>query len=401
MDRVAQDALVDSRSMERIFDWVRAKPLLASLTVVIGLGVGAGSFAVVQAVGAANSIATEEFDPTAVGQTLSTRTEADIQDQIAAREAQLLAEAQAQRAQALTDAEIQALLEELQEQRHVDEPFVVPNTSSPPLPDEMFNSVLLIGADASGFLADVLIYVLVPSDGSTPIMVSLPRDLYLSDACTGGYARVNSALGGCRGVASGPELLSLTVADFTGIEVDHFARVNFSGFEWVVDQLGGTTVCVGDRPIRDPKSGLELGPGCHEADGRTTLAWVRSRNPEFQGEDGEWTRPGGSDFDRQTKQQEILFQLAGKLTSASSVGALSSILSNLSSVVRTDSGWGVGEMASLAFQYRSIDSSSVRRLSISVQNYRTPGGAQVLIPARRFNDTLAAVYPAAARSADE
>jgi LCP family protein required for cell wall assembly len=283
----------------------------------------------------------------------------------------------------------------------VERPFVVPNVSSPPLPDEMFNSVLLIGADASGFLADVLIYVLLPSDGSTPIMVSLPRDLYLVDECSGGYARINSALGGCRGVASGPELLSLTVKDFTGVEVDHFARVNFSGFEWVVDQLGGATVCVGDRPIRDPKSGLDLGPGCHEADGATTLAWVRSRNPEYQGEDGAWTRPGGSDFDRQAKQQEILFQLARKLTSASSVGSLSSILSNLSSVVRTDSGWGAGEMASLAFQYRSLDPSSVRRLSISIQNYRTPGGAQVLIPARRFNDTLAAVYPAAARSAGQ
>ena len=387
--------------MERIYDWVRAKPLLASLTVVIGLGVGTGLFLLLQAVGADNSIATEEFDPSAAGQTVSTRTDADIESQIAAREAQLRAEAQAQRQQALTDAEIQAMLEDLEEQRNVEEPFVVPNTSSPALPDDMFNSVLLIGADASGFLADVLIYVLLPSDGSTPIMVSLPRDLYLSDACTGGYGRINSALGGCRGVASGPELLSLTVEDFTGIEVDHFARVNFSGFEWVVDQLGGTTVCVGDRPIRDPKSGLELSPGCHEADGKTTLAWVRSRNPEYQDEDGEWTRPGGSDFDRQTKQQEILVQLAGKLTSTSSVGALSSILSNLSNVVRTDSGWGVGEMASLAFQYRSMDPSSVRRLTIRVQNYRTPGGAQVLIPASRFNDTLAAVYPAAARSADQ
>lgn len=387
--------------MERLVDWIRAKPLLASLTVVLGLGVGIALFVIVQAVGAVNSIATEDFDPAAAGQTLSTRTDADIESQIAAREAQLLAEAQAQRAQALTDAEIQALLEELEEQRNVEEPFVVPNTSSPLLPDGMFNSVLLIGADASGFLADVLIYVLLPSDGSAPIMVSLPRDLYLSDACSGGYGRLNGALGGCRGVASGPELLSLTVADFTGVEVDHFARVNFSGFEWVVDQLGGTTVCVGERPIRDPKSGLELGPGCHQADGKTTLAWVRSRNPEYQGEDGEWTRPGGSDFDRHVKQQEILFQLARKLTSASSVGALSSILSNLSSVVRTDSGWGAGEMASMAFQYRGIDSSSVRRLTISVQNYRTPGGAQVLIPARRFNDTLAAVYPSAARSADQ
>ncbi len=387
--------------MERIFDWIRAKPLLASLTVVVGLMLGTGLWVTLQAIGAVNSIATEEFDPTEAGETLSTRTEADIESQIAAREAQLLAEAEAQRAQALTDAEIQALLEDLDEQRNAEEPFVVPNTTSPTLPDQMFNSVLLIGADASGFLADVLIYVLLPSDGSSPIMVSLPRDLYLSDACTGGYGRINSALGGCTGVASGPELLSLTVGDFTGVEVDHFARVNFSGFEWVVDQLGGTTVCVGDRPIRDPKSALELGPGCHQADGKTTLAWVRSRNPEYQGEDGEWTRPGGSDFDRQIKQQEILFQLAGKLTSASSVGSMATILENLSSVVRTDSGWGVGEMASMAFQYRGIDPSSARRLSISVQNYRTPGGAQVLIPAKPFNETLAAVYPAAARSTSE
>ncbi len=387
--------------MERVVEWVREKPILASLTVFAGLVLGTVLFVVVQAITAVNSIATEEFDPSLAGQTLSTRTEADIAAQIAAREEQLRAEADAQRTQALTDAEIQALLEELEEQRNVPTAFVVPNTKSPKLPDEMFTSVLLIGADASGFLADVLIYVLIPSDGATPMMVSLPRDLYLIDECTGGYGRINSALGGCKGVASGPELLSLTVLDFTGIEVDHFARVNFSGFEWVVDQLGGTTVCVGDRPIRDPKSALDLGPGCHQADGQTTLAWVRSRNPEYQNDAGEWSRPGGSDFDRQSKQQEILFQLAGKLTSASSVGALSSILGNLSSVVRTDSSWGVGEMASLAFQYRGIDSSSVRRLSIPIQNYRTSGGAQVLIPAKRFNDTLSAVYPRAARSSDE
>ncbi len=387
--------------MEQVVEWVRENPILASLTVAAGLMLGTLLFVVVQAFTAMNSIATEEFDPGLAGETLSTRSEEDIAAQIAAREARLRAEAEAQSAQALTDAEIQALLEELESQRVAPEPFVVPNTKSPRLPDEMFTSVLLIGADASGFLADVLIYVLIPSDGATPMTVSLPRDLYLIDECTGGYGRINSALGGCKGVASGPELLSLTVLDFTGIEVDHFARVNFSGFEWVVDQLGGTSVCVGERPIRDPKSGLELGPGCHQADGKTTLAWVRSRNPEYQDEEGEWSRPGGSDFDRQVKQQEILFQLAGKLTSASSVGALSSILGNLSSVVRTDSGWGVGEMASLAFQYRGIEPSSVRRLSVPIQNYRTSGGAQVLIPAKRFNDTLSAVYPKAARSADE
>lgn len=387
--------------MDRIVDWIRTKPILASLTVGIGLVSGVLLFVVVQAITAANSIATESFDPDSVAAALAGRSDSEVADdiasQIAAREAQLRAEAQSQSAQALTDAEIQALLEELNAARTAERTVVIPNTSSPALPDEMFTSVLLIGADASGFLADVLIYVLLPSDGSTPFMVSLPRDLYLSNACTGGYGRVNSALGGCRGVASGPELLSLTVEDFTGIEVDHFARVNFSGFEWVVDQLGGTSVCVGDRPIRDPKSGLSLDPGCHVVGGAMTLAWVRSRNPEFQNPDGQWVRPGGSDFDRHRKQQEVLFQLASKLTSTSSVGALSSILSNLSSVVRTDSGWGAGEMASLAFQYRSMDPSSIHRLSIPVQNYRTGGGAQVLIPAKTFNETLSSVYSKAAR----
>lgn len=388
--------------MQRIIDWIRVKPILASVTLVIGLVAGVGLFVVVQAITAVNSIATESFDPESAADQLEARTPSQIQDdiasQIAAREAQLLAEAAAQTASALTDAEIQQLLEELRdENRSVGTPLVVPNTSSPALPDEMFTSVLLIGTDASGFLADVLIYVLLPSDGSTPMMVSIPRDMYLSNACTGGYGRVNAALGGCKGVASGAELLSLTIGDYTGVDVDHFARISFSGFEWVVDQLGGTSVCVGDRPTRDPKSGLDLGPGCHTANGPTTLAWVRSRNPEFQNADGTWVRPGGSDFDRQKKQQEILFQLAGRLTSVSSVGSLSTILGNLSSVVRTDSGWGAADMASLAFQYRGVASSGVRRLSIPVQNYRTSGGAQVLIPNEPFNATLSAAYPIAAR----
>ncbi len=140
-----------------------------------------------------------------------------------------------------------------------------------------------------------------------------------------------------------------------------------------------------------------LGAGCHDADGATTLSWVRSRNPEYQNEDGEWVKPGGSDFDRQAKQQEILFQLADTLTSVSSVGSLTSVLSNLSSVVRTDSGWAVAEMAQLGFRYRNVGPSTVTRIGIPIRNYTTSGGAQVLIPAKTFNETLAAVYPSAAR----
>ena len=145
------------------------------------------------------------------------------------------------------------------------ETIVLPDMSSPRLPDSMFTSYVLIGSDLSGYLADTIILVLLPSDGSVPILASLPRDLYLPTACGGEYARINSTLGGCKGVASGPELLSLTVEDFTGISIDHFAQVGFSGFAQIIDVLGGVQVCV-DYPTRDIKAELDIEAGCLQAD---------------------------------------------------------------------------------------------------------------------------------------
>ncbi|MGI9609612.1 MAG: hypothetical protein ACR2NL_04890, partial [Acidimicrobiia bacterium] len=47
------------------------------------------------------------------------------------------------------------------------------------IPDEDFKAYLLVGTDASGFLADTIILALQPAGGGKPIMVSLPRDLYV------------------------------------------------------------------------------------------------------------------------------------------------------------------------------------------------------------------------------
>ena len=164
-------------------------------------------------------------------------------------------------------------------------------------------------------------------------MVSIPRDLYVPNRCTRTYNRINTNLGGCKGYATGSELLALAVEDFTGIEVDHFARVSFDGFKRVVDGLGGVTICV-DYPTRDAKSHLNIEtPGCFVADGETTLAWVRSRHTE-QFIDGEWKRVAASDFSRQSREQNVLFQLARKLSSYSSVGSLTTALDNLSYAVR-------------------------------------------------------------------
>lgn len=267
--------------------------------------------------------------------------------------------------------------------------------TNPPLPDEMFNSYLIIGADASGYLADVIILMLQPTDGSAPIMMSLPRDLYVPNACTGKYSRINASLGGCKGVANGPTLLSMTVADFTGITIDHFALVNFEGFAKVIDVLGGVDLCF-DHPTRDAKSKLEVEAGCIRANGATTLAWVRSRSTE-QFVNNAWGAIGASDFTRQRKEQDVMFLIAQKLTSFSSLTSFQGVASSLSNAVRLDSGLSFTNALGLAWQYRGLGKSQVNRISMDYENYRTPQGALVLEPTESFNDVLASVYPPAAR----
>lgn len=377
-------------------DWITSHPLKSLLTVVLGIGLGLGLFAY----DGFNAFASDPaLDTESAGRALNERSSDEVQDGV--RE-YLEQQAAALRDQALEEeerraraAELEAELREL-ERGGATTPLEIPQAVSPALPDDMFESILLIGSDASGFLADTIINVLLPSDGSTPLMVSIPRDLYLNDACTERYQRINQSLGGCSGVAGGPDLLAINVETFTGIAVDHYARVNFAGFATVVDRLGGTQICTGDYPIRDLKSGLALDAGCQQADGAQTLAWVRSRSPEIF-RDGTWVSAAGSDFDRQRKQQEILFQLADILSSYDSIGALTGALQNLSSAVRMDAGFGVADAASLGFRYRGIGPGDVIRLSIPVENYRTGAGAQVLIPSRSFNDILSASYPPAAR----
>ena len=177
---------------------------------------------------------------------------------------------------------------------------------------------------------------------------------------------MNAALGGCEGLASGTELIALMVEGYTGIEVDHVVRLSFDGFASVVNALGGVTICT-DNPARDPRSGLDLPGGCVAADGYTTLAWVRSRHTE-QFIDGAWQVVAGSDFNRQSRQQDVLFQLAGKLGSFGSVGSLDSTLAAVAESVRVDSGWTFGDVVATAWRYRGV-SRQRQRISVAVSDY--------------------------------
>ena len=75
----------------------------------------------------------------------------------------------------------------------------------------------------------------------------------------------------------GPKLLVQTVEHATGVRVDDYVEIGFTGFVDVVDAVGGITVCP-KTSINDPKAGnLKMKRGCQEVDGHTALDYSRSR----------------------------------------------------------------------------------------------------------------------------
>jgi LCP family protein required for cell wall assembly len=358
-------------------------PWKVAIIVITGALLGVGMFYVVQVQAALNTVATEDFDPDAARSAI-VDTGSDLSNWVFVEPADDSGEEVTGDSQSEL-ARVFDLTEGLDP--HTFNPYVF----GAPVEDDMFTSYLLVGTDASGFLADVIILALEPSDGSDPILVSLPRDLYVWNVCESSFTRLNAGLGGCAGFASGTEMLAILVEDYTGIAIDHSARVDFSGFSRIVDAMGGTTICV-DHPTRDAKSKLDIPrSGCRHADGATTLAWVRSRHTE-QLKGGEWVQVVGSDFARQGRQQDVLFQLADKTARFTSPASLTDKVSAVVSSLRLDDSWSFGQAVATAWRHRGISKDDVLGFAIDADNYRTPGGAAVLLPTKPFADHLAEVY---------
>jgi LCP family protein required for cell wall assembly len=264
-------------------------------------------------------------------------------------------------------------------------------TSPPLVTEEPVDAYLVIGSDIGGFRADVIIVVLVPRDGRPPIMVSIPRDLYLPNRCTQGYTRVNANLNGC-GDINGTTLMALAVEDYTGIAIDHVALFDFDGFEKIIDKVGGIQICV-PNPVRDSKAKLDLPGGCTTANGEQALAWVRSRSTE-EFVDGTWrTVQGVNDLTRNARQQDVIIALMSRIKSFESPAELASVVAPVADAFTLDEGLGLGRAIDLAWDLRDIEPEEIVRVSIPVKTYRTDAGALVLLPSEPFQSLLTDVYP--------
>jgi polyisoprenyl-teichoic acid--peptidoglycan teichoic acid transferase len=215
--------------------------------------------------------------------------------------------------------------------------------------------------DVGGQRNDTTLVVRVEPDSKRVSMLSIPRDLVVPIAGTGGENRINSALTG------GPGQLVKTVEQSFGIPVHHYVLVDFDGFQAIVDALGGIDVRF-PYPSRDSKSGLHIDrAGCRHLDGGTALSLARSRYFAYQ-QDGVWRSDPWADLGRIRRQQAFLQAL---VKAALRKGLTNPVRANafagsLVHEVTKDSALRVNDVIRTAAAFRSFSPSKLATYTLPV-----------------------------------
>lgn len=205
-------------------------------------------------------------------------------------------------------------------------------------------NILLVGIDprtpTAAPLADSIMVLHVPASMDRAYLFSLPRDLYVQIPAfrraefPGETTKINAAMsfgsrvpGGNPDAARGFELLATTVQKVTGIKrFDAGAIINFTGFQKIVDAMGGVDMYI-ERDVRSehkkpdgtPRPGNTRGEGYvgpqavykkgnQHLSGWQALDYVRQRYPKNGVPD--------SDYGRQRHQQQFVKAMVGQAFSA-------------------------------------------------------------------------------------
>jgi LCP family protein required for cell wall assembly len=167
------------------------------------------------------------------------------------------------------------------------------------------------------FRADTL--MLIRAGGGTFRKLSIPRDSY-AEIPGNAPTKINAAF-----AYGGAALQIKTIEQFLGIQIDHVAIVDFTGFEDLIDAVGGVTIDVPVKLCADISGGagggqggvsLRLHKGENTLDGEKALAYSRIRHVSECPGPGKsvYSLGGYDDLDREHAQQEVINGIKDRLT---------------------------------------------------------------------------------------
>jgi len=176
-----------------------------------------------------------------------------------------------------------------------------------------------------------------------PVLVSIPRDS-LVPIPGYGTQKINASYS-----FGGPELLIQTLESNTGVRIDRFVEIGFAGVVKLVDAVGGVEICP-EQDAKDKDSGLDIKKGCQVVDGKTALAYSRTRHAYATG-----------DIQRVQNQREVIAGLGSKLRSPATVIdpiRYYEVINGGAAVVTVDEGASIPAMAKFGLALSSAMGSA-------------------------------------------
>ena len=241
--------------------------------------------------------------------------------------------------------------------------FETPSVTFPPPTNRV--TFLLTGIDSGNdrthALTDTLLVVSVNKDTKEAVMLSIPRDTARFPMYSGGTYpnKINSLMSAARNnpakYPDGPTATLVKEIGFLiGLPINFYAAINLEGFQSMVDLVGGVDI-VNPRWIRDPgydwfdgTHGFRLSPGPHHLNGKTALAYARSRYGA-----------GDNDFTRARRQQQLLVALRAEMGTTTMLAKLPQILKVAAKTIQTD--FPPDEIRDYLSLANQVDDKSIQR----------------------------------------
>lgn len=247
--------------------------------------------------------------------------------------------------------------------------------------------------------ADTIMLVHTDPALQKAIVLSFPRDLWV-EIPGHGSDKINAAFeGGLEG--GGPQLMANTVANLTGLPIDHYLYVDLAGFQNVVDTLGGVDLCIPPYDVNtpgwlsqhtasgvdkkiyysepghvaDPNTGLDVPPGCQHLDGFQALAYVRTRSLPCD---------AIPDFSRIGRQQQFLRAVINQMLRPTELARAPALVQPVLANLHRDQGFLPGELVYLVGQLRGLTTGAVEFRTVpGVAGMRGAKSVVLMDPAAR------------------
>ena len=199
------------------------------------------------------------------------------------------------------------------------------NSNSAKQVDSKVFNIYISGIDTYGSIStvsrsDVNIIMTVNMNTHKILLTTTPRDAYVKIPGGGAdqYDKLTHA--GIYGVETSEQ----TLENLYGIKIDYYARINFTSFLKLIDQLGGVTVH-NDQAFTSLHGKFDFPVGDIQMNSEQALGFVRER----------YSLDGG-DNDRGKNQEKVISAIVNKLASLNSVSNFTSIVNNLQDSVQTN-----------------------------------------------------------------